>query len=411
MKTAKRLLILCSFFSIFILSLSAQGNYLPAYVIVNEADTLFGLVDFRIVKLNQETCLFKQDNKSPVVAYSPEDILAYRFTTTGKYYVSKTIEIDGISRKAFVDFQVEGMMNLYHYVDNDERQYFFFENENGELFSVTKNKSTVKDYQIKEDTKYDGIIRYQFRDYPPIAHYPEKMEFNQKQMIDIVRTYHNAVCTTGEECIVYENALPDKKGREFKCTIYAGVEHLLFKYDYNKQTIGRSMMIIGCEFDLSFPQLMKNLSLFADISVGKLGEPLVMDVLRNEKDYFSIYEKIEFNAYPLSIRPGLKYAYSVGRFSPMIKLAFSHKHFLGDFEVRKRPILIDDYPMPDISPLYDRNYSGFHVALGSDYKLKNGHSVFLNFFFDTYFKKEFEKKKPTLSDSFSSYGITASYIF
>jgi len=216
-------LILCASF----FSLSAQ-NWQPGFVIVNETDTLFGEINFRIPRLNQEQAVFRTDADSPVQTFSPGEIVGYRIMSDGNFFVSKTIEINNQPRLVFVEFMVQGMLNLYYYIDENRQEHFFFEDENGSLFAITREDDIIDGLQVRRDNRFDGMIRHRFQDQPSIAHNPRPFEFNQATMIEIVRTYHNLTCPIGSECIVFERQRPDRTRMYFRFSAYTALEMNVF---------------------------------------------------------------------------------------------------------------------------------------------------------------------------------------
>ena len=134
----------------FILTVHAQSNYSSGYIITNDQDTIFGLIDYRTDKMNALTCHFKKDLTSAEQTYLPGQIFGYRFTDAGKFYISKFVTINSIQQKVFLEYLLQGIMNLYYYCDESDAEYlnyYFFENENGEVVSITKHPDKI----IKED--------------------------------------------------------------------------------------------------------------------------------------------------------------------------------------------------------------------------------------------------------------------
>ena len=400
-------LICLTFFS----AAAAQNNYLPGYVIMNEGDTLYGLIDYKLEKINQETCFFKENNASPARIYSPKDISGYRFLKNGKYYVSKNIDLNDTVRKVFLEYMVNGMMDLFYYVI-DGQPYFFFEDENGKMFSVTKEKDRIDEFQVKRDNKYDGIIRYKFRDYHSIARYNKKFDFNQKSMINIVKTYHENVCTSGDACIIYENVKPDDKEIDVNISVYTGLEVFVFGFDYDRLYMNIPTVPLGGEFEFIHPQLSKNIGLYADVSITKMDR--VVDNIKYGEDVYSYYKKFYFDVYPVSLRLGIKYTYPVKSFKPFIKAGFSSKHLFPGNQLlvqSKRRYLDDTQNLGPASSFYRKNYSGLHIGIGTGYQLKNECDLYFSLIFDSYVSKSYANFTPLLSDSFTAYSVRLGYVF
>ena len=72
--------------SIHMFQVKSQTDFRPGYVIKNEGDTVYGVIDYRGDQLMSKVCKFKNSNNK-LFSYSPFDIQSFRFVD-GKYYVS-----------------------------------------------------------------------------------------------------------------------------------------------------------------------------------------------------------------------------------------------------------------------------------------------------------------------------------
>jgi len=417
----KKLFLLVAFlglFSSFSNLYARSRNWQSAYVIVNENDTLFGQVDFRTSRANQQQCVFRKNENSEVIIFSPDDILGYRFTPGGKFYVSKTVDINGFPERTFVEFMVKGMLNLYYFVDDNLQSHFLFEDENDRLFAITRRPDRIEDNRVVQDHRFDGILRYKFQDHPSITNHPERFEFNQRSMINLAVTYHNLVCPIGEECIIFENQRPDRIGIRTRFSVYTGLEQSMFRFSRNGVRIidydvvriinQTPAFVLGMEMEFTRPQFSRNFGLYADFSVA---------VLNNEYDFtgerfpnlrdLHHHRKTNFIA---SLQTGIKYIYPTRKFSPVAKIGVSVKCLFGEMRLHhhSRFSVFEDYNTAKL-------YPGIHVALGSEYNLRNGQALSLYFTFD-YHRME-QHRSPVgffpvrFSSSLVTYGLRLGYIF
>jgi hypothetical protein len=63
----------------------SQSDFRPGYLINNNNDKTFGLIDYKGNKANAKKCLFKSSENSDVQEFTPADLKAYRLTGS-KYY-------------------------------------------------------------------------------------------------------------------------------------------------------------------------------------------------------------------------------------------------------------------------------------------------------------------------------------
>lgn len=186
---------------LFFVVASAQSNYKEGYVITLQGDTLWGEIDYRGNHTMRNICRFKQNDN--ITEFSPNDIAAYRFTDS-KYFVSR--EIDG--KKHFLEFLIKGELNLYtlgdlYYIETEDKPLVLLPYEKGKTY-----KKDGKEYFVKP-TQLKGRLTYYTQDAPQLKSKIEKIqEPTPQNLIKIAKEYHDIVCTTGEECIVFEKKLP-----------------------------------------------------------------------------------------------------------------------------------------------------------------------------------------------------------
>lgn len=276
------LILFCS-----LLSMNAQENYSPGYIITNAYDTIRGYINYKTDIQNAKVCHFKPNENDQVQSFLPGQIAGYRFTDEGRFYVTKQVTIKDIKRTVFLEYLVKGIMNLYYYTEESDastdinyNHFYFFENENGEMNFITKGPDKVividnGSLKNREDNKYKGTLRYIFRDYEPVGNKALQSMFKQESMIELTKEYHNMVCTSGEECIEFITK-PDKKYYKINYTIYLATDYCLtYKKNYwnNYSKVENSVSpIIGAQINVSIPRWIKSLSFQADFSVSKLAD-------------------------------------------------------------------------------------------------------------------------------------------
>jgi hypothetical protein len=349
--------------------LYADDNYKSGYVITNQKDTLYGFVNLKANEINQRQCEFKTIEEQQPKIYLPKDISGYRFVEEGKYYVSHTIDLDGVNKEVFLEFLVKGTMNLYYY--DGDIDYYFFENEEGKMQTISKkpdkievvkygDNRNVKGTKRHVDNRYKGIVRYIFRDFDSITDKADKLEFNQKSMINIVEKYHNEVCTTGEPCIVFQNQHPDDKGKKIKFSVYAGMQYSNYTFNFSDHE-NIQFPIIGGQINFMNPRFSKSLSFQIDVSFTQL-----------MGDYLSYTaEHDSYKTFAPSFRGGIKYTYPKNRIRPTAEFGFAYTHLFSPHV--NKAILSDRYA-----------YFGFFFAFGVDYMLNNEHALFIRFAYDGY---------------------------
>ena len=373
-----------------ILAVQAQGNFKLGYIITKENDTINGWIDFRTDAQNMSVCKFKTDETGKAITYLPGEIYGYRFDLEGKFYVSREITINDTQRTVFLEYLLQGIMNLYYYIDiltsGQEMAYYFFENEAGIMTPVTKKPDqyitddTRRGHTLKhEDFRYTGLIKALFTDQEPISKKADKLKFNPQAMIQVAKEYHALVCTTGEECIVFETK-EDKAYYQLKYAVYGGV-HLLSE-EYPGTIIAPA---IGVGLNVSIPRFSKQLSFQADLSFSNIHKTADYDTSNSPYYYIwvdtirvTIYESYlsytELTNIFIPLQIGLKYSLGNGKIRPTIGGGFRLAASFGKKYKYKY----------NITPLINSEYNsvimemGVFGSLGIEYILNNKHSIFLS---------------------------------
>jgi len=212
--------------------INAQKNFRSGYIITNNRDTLFGEIDYRGDLLMGETCRFRINETENERTYSPYDIVAYRFIDD-KYFISKEV----FGRKSFLEFLIEGQINIY-YIRISDGEHYFLEKEGRELTEIPYKEEITniggKQYLINS-TKHIGILNDFMRDAPEFQpRIAEMGKPDHKRLIKLAEDYHNKVCLD-KSCIVYEKALPLIR---LNIEVFGGVvsyKHMDFEFFMNKE--------------------------------------------------------------------------------------------------------------------------------------------------------------------------------
>lgn len=358
-------------------SLIAQSNYKQGYIITNENDSISGWIDFRTDKINSSTCRFKTDLQEDEKIYYPGDIQKYKFIDEGKYYISKEITIDSIPRKVFLEYLLQGMIDLYFYSDpTTELDYYIFQESDGKIFSLSKKKDQVIDFKRISDEKYKRILAYIFKDQPTMSNDIQKSLFDRKSMIGLAKEYHSITCTTGEQCIVFENNYK-KQFIKIELSAYAGIQiakySLPTRIDRPFDPMKSLSPVMGGQLNFSCPRWSNVISLQADISVSGM---------KGSSDYTELtynYTRYDFDALLLMGKLNLKLTYPSGKIRPMVEVGLNWGRILNQSsslytENSFYPAIVSE-TREDYAPL-SKTLSGYNIAIGVNYRIKNNHSVF-----------------------------------
>ena len=122
-------------------SVSAQRNFEPGALLLNNGDSLSGQIDYRKWDSNPLTVSFREGDATTAKEYAPADIRGFRIRANGETYLSLPAVIDvtyekldilsfrsnrdTIAGSHFMRVLMTGPVQLLLYADKNHRQHFF----------------------------------------------------------------------------------------------------------------------------------------------------------------------------------------------------------------------------------------------------------------------------------------------
>jgi hypothetical protein len=364
-------------FSFFLLATICYGfsqtSFRPGYYITWENDTIFGLIDYRGEVRNSSFCSFKQEETSEPKRYEPSEIQAYRFIDS-KYYISRSITLQGQEKQVFLEFLVNGITNLYFYRDINHYSYFI-EDKNGEWLELTNEVITEhrdgKGEINRNSNRYIGLLKATFSDSPDIQPHIDRASLAHKSLINLTKTYHDFVCTDDEECIIYEKKLPLMKVR-IAPVVRSGVAFLSFieginsNYNFNPQFYPSAGFLLNA----TLPRINEKLSFEVELDVNSYNfHGSYEEQNRMIMEYYDAYIDI------ISLQPSLavKYTFLTRKIKPTISAGVSTEIFVSTEQnivtVKMHSDTIYTFQSPDL-PIATLVPGGF-VQVGCNFPLFN----------------------------------------
>lgn len=334
--------------------LCAQSNYRPGFIITLQKDTVYGEIDFRTDEMNAGRCVFQSKVDAKVETYYPFDIQGYRFTDDGRFYVSKSIELqyNGPSKAVFLECLLQGMKSLYYYEAEGRVPIYFV--ENGDVLIKVDAPilaEAVTDFQFKDDKdRYMPILHYAFSDCPRLSSRIDRTRFNRKALIGLAKEYHYAMCTNHEDCIEFE-AKEAKRSVQLCFTPYVGIVQYTMSSGssadfYRKPDLS---WLVGVNLAASIKRWVSSISGCVDLSFSRLSTTGIGDAA-----YI-----IKYTGIMLSGKLGVRYTYPKGVIRPFIE-------FGADFN----SLLLSEVEVDDQSEKWlDNILAGYYVNAGLNFKL------------------------------------------
>ncbi|MDD3637516.1 MAG: hypothetical protein PHN50_07995 [Bacteroidales bacterium] len=262
------------FFSI--LQIKAQSDFRDGYFVKNDNDTIFGLIDYRGNKANAKKCVFKKDIDSEKRVFSPDEIKSFRFFDS-KYFVSKTITVDDKTEQLFLEYLINGIVDMYYYRD-DKGEHYLVDDGQGNLYELKNEEKEIiinNTTYLKDSKEYIGILKAIFNESPSISKKVENIDLSHKSLINITHEYHNEVCKD-EECIIYEQKLPKVK-RSFGLVVGINVMSISqsgaftdeFYYLKNSRFTSKIYPSIGLYYKVNMPFVNERLYLYYECTYSR----------------------------------------------------------------------------------------------------------------------------------------------
>jgi len=189
-----------------------QNDWNSGYIINNQKDTIYGLIDNRNSTSNSKQCYFKKKEQEKIQIYTPQELLGYRFDD-GRFYISKKT-VGSEVPPVFLEFLFQGAINIYHTRDDTDRYFvekdsMLYELKNTEVlkrfYGTEAYNENLYSVNLIEKKEYIGLLSSLLNDaeiQPDII----KCELKTESLIKIAKKYHEKVCKNGK-CLVYERAI------------------------------------------------------------------------------------------------------------------------------------------------------------------------------------------------------------
>lgn len=348
---------------LFIPLLYAQSNYRPGFIITIQKDTVYGEIDYRTDQKNAKRCVFRaQDNAAEPVVYQPFDILGYRFTDDGRYYVSRNIELQhGVPKPIFLEYLLQGMKSLYYYETEEDIPIYFVEDKDRLVkIDAPKLSKQMLRAQFKDQTdRYIPQLHYAFKDCPSLSSKIDRARFNRNELMKIAKEYHYKMCTSNEDCIEFE-AKEDKHSLQIDITPYVGI--IQYKVP-SGSSIGiysspKLSYLAGATLAISDKRWMSSLSGCLDVSFSRIAS-----TAKSPKNANIVKQ----SATVLSGKVGIRYTYPKGWVRPFAELGADISGMISSkIETNE-----------DSETWLDGVYPGYYANVGVNFKLsrKNKHMI------------------------------------
>jgi hypothetical protein len=372
-KSYRFCLILLALFSFNNFAFS-QKDFRQGYIINNNLDTVYGWLNNRSNSINSLKCEFKKTEKAEVEVFYPLDIHAY-VLANNRHYVSKTINFKGVEKSVFLEYLVDGILDLYYYNEGLE-EYFYVEKE-GDLIQLDNNEIEVVDENevkhLRYSNQYKGVLKKLFGDVTELDWQIINSKFEFGSLINLTKEYHRMVCTD-EVCIDYS------KVRKFDifCELVSGVDFsymgLASSHDYAQDVqplVGLNIYFKDNRYNSKF-----NFKTGFTISKHTYSGGFRNTLVYNNR---TMSHGVNLNCNLLRIPITLEYEPLQGKFRPIVTATLSNSFLLNaeyNVEIRNYTVSGGYNVITTESPLRKYQYG---IMLGAGFSYELNANSYLNF--------------------------------
>ena len=222
----KKALTFFIYFTLFFAVANGQKNYKPAYIITNYNDTIHGTINLKSNIGNSEKCEFKALYDTVLQKFKPFEIKGYRIENS-KFYISKRVNINEEEHELFLEFLVDGIVDLY-YLKKGDNDYYFLEKDTV-LYQLSNDEIEINRdgiiYKVKTN-QYKGVLKAILKDSKEVSENIDVLTFQYKNLVKLTEDYHNSICTD-YSCINYSKIT--KPNNTFNIYVGSTISNMRFK--------------------------------------------------------------------------------------------------------------------------------------------------------------------------------------
>ena len=323
----------------------AQVNPKAGYIITNDNDSITGIIDYRTDARNTMECRFQKGGVGEFSIYTPSDIKGYRLSDKGAFYLSKTVDVNGKTKKVFAEYLLEGGVSLY-YISFNDGNYYYFEGENGKT-GLVKERDYL-DYSGQDGTNIkrqdmNSLSQIFYKDSETI----EKlwaMSYDKKKLTRLTRNYSEKFCANAGDCIEY--LYDEKKAAALKARLFvgAGVKAGRIKSNY---------LLGSSKEDAWFSSVAPNVTVGCELELPRLSHHLFLQAHADISYLTAKKDGRKLTACNLQNQFGLGYRlFEDRKVTPIVRGGIYFNHLLGA-STENMPDYID----------YDRHFTQFEVGV------------------------------------------------
>ncbi|RDC62587.1 outer membrane beta-barrel protein [Adhaeribacter pallidiroseus] len=338
---------LCIAFILLALSAFAQKNYVPGYLVLPPGDTVRGLIDDQNWERNPTAINFKKEINANSQKFTVAQIEGFG-VVDGDIYHKKIVKVDKtptqleeLSRTVgnvittdtvFLAEQVRGPINLYYLHDENRKNHFYIQIEDGTVEELIQrsylvNKSGQNLLGISD--QYKDQLRYSYLISCPNLHSEiNKTTYTKASLKSLIYKYNACL----NPAILVEQKPTAKE--EYKFNLVAGLDgtSYTFKGDpysfkdlVNAKFDLKPSIMMGLGFQILLPRNRHKWSLYNEVAYKK---NYAQGHSQNQQYYRNEQSKITIKADYVGFTTMLRYSWLKQNYQPFVNIGFAGNYAL-----------------------------------------------------------------------------------
>jgi hypothetical protein len=314
----------------------SQKDFRPGFVVLNNGDTVRGLILYRLGSRISDECTYRATKKGETRVYKANELQSYA-VTNDKYYASMALD-SATKEKVFVEKLVTGKVSIFRYHDT-----FFAEKD--KLYKLEKSVKKVNDKNVwyeQEYKKYAGTLNFLTLDCGSMGGKAFNADLNEHDLVGLAVEYNRCM---DHPYVDYKQFKPHHTISYYPI-VGVSSTNLSFSSDYyhyitsKRTTVSSVAPAYGVGVEFVQPRSIENLSANIELIFSNHH---FSDLAENERNMMHITEDINIDYSRLRIPLSLKYNFTTGQTSPYVRFGFMMNLFFnGHIKVYQTSTNVND---------------------------------------------------------------------
>jgi len=348
-----------------------QTNFKEGYIVKNNQDTIYGLLDDRSHAKNSKLIRFKSSPDSEIGKYTPNQLEGYKIgkqVFLSRNLLARSVSFEDATSNAFVQLINDGALKFFTWKNKSLDELFFIEKYN-DVYLLTNEMKRVKlgdRIYMKESNEYKIDLRKLTSDCQKELSV-DNVHFTKKSISKYVTEYNNCMSTENYTSPVVNKKIQLKKS----LLIGGGISTVAVSGGYAEFSESATMVVpsFGVGFHAGLPMVHKAILFDLFLEYQQKGAKALDNTVRFDLHYMNLTPGISYNYPKGRVKPFLGGGFVIGKLLN-VKSAYTKINDSGEtVRIFNRPNLRNDEVGYEL---------GFQVRSGLEYVLGNGNSLLIN---------------------------------